>query len=73
MRLLKECLLQELPEGTTFQVDGAWYKVLHHNIGNSAVELTSEYFKSEDEAYYLDIGDTVYYRGDLVVITEVPD
>ena len=73
MRLLKECLLCEVPEGKECQIDGSWYLVHHHGISSTYVELKSEYFKPEDEVYYLEIGDTQYYRNDPVVITEVPD
>lgn len=79
MRLLKEVYLRDLPIGAKFLVDGAWY-VVRNNMRVNAdtrfmVELTSEFYVSKEEldsgAILLEIGDTVMYRADLVVITEV--
>lgn len=73
MRLLKECYLHEVQVGTEFLVDGSWYKKLDTGISHSQVELLTEYYKPDSETYYHEVGDCMYYRNDLVVITEVPD
>jgi hypothetical protein len=75
MRLLKECLLDEVTIDAEFLLDGVWYIACEHDEGSRIVQVVSDFYLNSDEVMggctFLEIGDYNRYRKSLTVIVEV--